>query len=146
MNADIDFRTLTVEEVAEFLVANVSEFGDPKTIETLAVDNIVGEINAGLAVVVAERNAVAVVLSEIDHVQKCSPVLWLLYVDPASRGQGLGAAFVAGIRRRHEKKLPMVLVCNGQRREAFFGTCGFHVHERLEGGRLSMMADSRAIV
>ena len=73
MGADIDFCTLTVEEVAEFLVANVAEFGDPGTVETLAVDNIVGVINAGLAVVVAERNAVAIVLSEIDHVQKMQP-------------------------------------------------------------------------
>src|SRR5438067_2016357 len=98
VGADIDFCTLTVEEVAEFLVANVAEFGDPGTVKTLAVDNIVGVINAGLAVVVAERNAVAIVLSETDHVQKCNPVLWLLYVDPASRSQGLGAAFVAEIR------------------------------------------------
>ena len=143
MSVDTDFRTLTVEEVAEFFVAHVAELGDPKTIETLAVDNIVGEVKAGLAVVVAERKVVAIVLSEIDDIQKCNPVLWLLYVDPASRGQGLGAAFVAELRRRFEKKLPMAALCNGPERESFFAACGFHVHARHDDGRLTMIADSR---
>jgi len=140
LGTETDFRTFTVEETAKFLVANVADFGDPQTIEALAADEVVEEVRAGHAVVVAERNAVAVVRPEVDHIQKCNPVLWLLYVDPASRGQRLGATFVAEIRRRFEKKLPMALACNGPRREAFFTACGFHVHERLEDNRVIMTA------
>lgn len=36
MGTETDFRTLTVEEIAKFLVANVADFGDSQTIETLA--------------------------------------------------------------------------------------------------------------
>lgn len=140
MPRETDFRTLTLEEIAEFLVANVQDFGDQLTVDTLAPDTIVGEVRAGRAVIAAERNVVAVVLHEVDHIQKCNAVLWLLYVAPVCRGQGVGRAFVGDIRRRFERKLPMVLACNGSKRESFFGSCGFHVHERSDDERLIMIA------
>jgi hypothetical protein len=75
-----DFRTLTLEEIAEFLVANVQDFGDQLAVDTLEPDAIVSEVRAERAVIEAERNVVAVVLNEVDHIHKCNPVLWLLYV------------------------------------------------------------------
>jgi antitoxin (DNA-binding transcriptional repressor) of toxin-antitoxin stability system len=119
----------------------VADFGYPKTIETLTVDRIVDDVRAGLAVIVAERNTVvAVVLPELDHIQTCNPVVWLQYIDSARRGEGLGARFVAAIRDRFERALPMTLACNGPRREAFFTACGFLVQERLEDENLVMIA------
>ena len=141
MSSDMDFRTLTEPELAELLVASVAELEDQHTTETLTVDVIMDQVLQRRAVIVAERDAVAVVRPEGYRPVQGDPVLWLLFVKPNVRGKGLGKAFVMGLRRRFEQSKPMILVCNGAGRESFFTKCGFHLKERLKDGSAVMYAE-----
>lgn len=90
MDIDTDFRTLTERQVAELLVASVADMDDEHTACTLTVDLIVRQVKQGHAVVVAERDAIAVVRPEGYRPIQGDPVLWLLFVRPTCRGTGVG--------------------------------------------------------
>lgn len=58
------------------------------------------------------------------------PHLWVLFIDPGSRGRGHGRTLVRQVLRKHAQAYHMSLICHGARRRAFFGRCGFRVETR----------------
>lgn len=141
MVIDLDFRVLNEAQLAEQLEASVADLDDDHTTATLTAKKIVEEIARGRAIVVAEREAIAVVRPEGYRSDVPNSVLWLLFVKPSCRGKGLGKAFVDDLRRRFEQTAPMILACNGPCREAFFLACGFRVKERLDDGLVVMLSE-----
>ena len=141
VTADIDFRTLTEREQAEQLVASVADLDDKHTTKTLTADLVMDQIQQRRALIVAERDVIAVVRPEGYRPDQGDPVLWLLFVKSNCRGKGLGKAFVMALRRRFERTMPMLLLCNGTDRESFFAACGFRLKERLKDGSAVMQAE-----
>jgi len=62
-------------------------------------------------------------------------MLWLLWVPPEARGHGAGRRFVAQLRAAHETSLPMLLLCHGAGRVAWFQGCGFQLEDAAWDGR-----------
>lgn len=141
MDTDSDYRTLTERQLAEQLTASVAELEDQHTTDTLTADAIIEQVDQRRAVIIAERDAIAVVRPEGYRPAQGDPVLWLLLVKSNSRGKGIGKAFVLDLRRRFERSMPMILVCNGASRESFFAACGFRLKERLKDGSAVMCAE-----
>lgn len=143
MGIELDFRVLSEAQLAKQLVASVADLDDDHMAATLTAKLIAEEIASGRAVIVAERDAIAVVRPEGYRSDVPNSVLWLLFVKPSHRGKELGKAFVDDLRRRFERTAPMILACNGPRRESFFLACGFCVKERLDGGLVVMLSEPR---
>lgn len=141
MDISADFRTMTDRQLAEMLVASVADLEDEDTTSTLTVNMIIGQVEQDRAVIVAERDAIAVVRPERYRPDRGDPVLWLLFVRSTCRATGIGKAFVIKLRRRFERSMPMTLVCNGARRESFFSSCGFQFKERFTDGSAVMVAE-----
>jgi GNAT superfamily N-acetyltransferase len=138
---NIDFRRMTDHQAVEQLIASVIDLDDDGTSSNLTVKEILDQVERRLAVIVVEQDAIAVIRPEGYRSENGNAVLWLLFVRPELRGQGIGTRFVQKLRTRFEGVKPMVLVCNGPRREAFFAWCGFMFKEGLGATGIVMVSD-----
>jgi GNAT superfamily N-acetyltransferase len=86
-------------------------------------------------VLLAATNALAIVLGPGTEQQR----FWLLWVDPAERGKGVGSALLGHIVAAYTQNHPMRLQCQAAL-EAFYGRQGFHTLYTVEGGAFCYMA------
>lgn len=124
-----DFPTLSMDHLVEMVCSHVGDFEDEDTKKHLTRESILREVSQGKAVVEAREHAIAVLRPEGWRSDNGNAVMWLLYVAKEARGQGIGKAFVLELRTKYERDLPMVLICNGSTRQAFFQSCGFRIKE-----------------
>src|SRR5438552_2614724 len=93
-------------------------------------------------VLLATTNALAVLLGAGTERQR----LWLMWVDPAERGKGVGSALLGHIIAAYTGNHPMSLNCPAAR-EAFYRRHDFHTLFTAEDGQFCYMAgpaESRA--
>lgn len=128
-----DFRTLPLDKLVEALCNHVGDFEDEATTKNLNQEWILEEVSQGKVVMEAEEHAIAAMRPEGWRIVDGNSVMWLLYVARDVRGRGVGKAFVQRLRAKYEHQLPMVLICNGSTREAYFQSCGFRIKERMDG-------------
>jgi len=141
MNNDIDFCTLSNYELAEQVVAMIEDLEDESTSQNVTLASIMRQVDDGLTIIERDHDAIAIIHPEGYRAINGNAVLWLLVVKRASRGKRIGRAFVRHLVARHAKSMPMVLVCNGSRRESFFANCGFRIKEYLDDGSAVMVSD-----
>ena len=115
--------------------------------EELAADGITAAdllhaFESGRAVLEARVHAFAVVQLRDEPDGDQAPHLWLLFVDPEHRGQGVGRELVREIVRKYSADRHMSLYCKGSVRRAFFGRLGFVVESR--DGDMRRMTTNRA--
>ncbi len=135
-----DFRTLPLDQLVETLCNHVDDFEDEATTKNLDRERILEQVAQGKVVMEADEHAIAAMRPEGWRLVDGNSAMWLLYVARDARGLGIGKAFVQRLRAKFERQLPMVMICNGSTREAFFLSCGFRIKERM-GGKAVMLSD-----
>lgn len=63
----------------------------------------------------------------------------VLYINPDSRNQGHGSAFLDEIKALYGKEWPIVLTCFGKKRVSFFEAEGFKVIQEYSGEAFDLM-------
>ena len=117
----LNFELATDSEIATFAEAHAREFDcDLDKLEIIAA------IVEGRSILVRRPYGFALV----QIVNGTLPHLWLLYIAPAHRGNGLGRRFVREIVDEFGSSYHMTLRCAGPQRRKFFGRCGFVVESR----------------
>ena len=127
----MDYQHATDAEVDAFLTEHRQEMDA----DGLEPGDVLAALSAGRAVL--ERRAYGLAVIQLKKVSDprtgqngLIPHLWLLWIDPQTRGLGLGRRFVRELLKLHARGYHMSLVCNGARRRAFFGRLGFRVVQR----------------
>lgn len=116
----MNYSDLTPEDADALVVKNRMDIG----CEGLKPGEVLAALMSGAAVLERSPHGFAVVQIQT------FPHLWVVYIDPASRGKGHGRQFVRDVVRKHAKTYHMSLSCHGARRRAFFGRIGFRVESR----------------
>lgn len=122
----IDFSSLTANELAHFVVAHQDELD----VGGLVVGDITDAIAAGRASLELRPFGFAIIEQKAAAAGGTIPHLWLLFIAPEHRGQGLGRRFVRDLLLRYADDYHMSLYCHGARRRAFFGRLGFRIESR----------------
>lgn len=124
----IDFRTMTDAEVIACLVMHQGEMGaDGISTEAIAV-----RLNDGRAAIARESSGHGAAVVEVELANVSRGVdpgahIWLLWVDPAERGTGVGRRFVREILKKYAGTYFARVHCFGARRSRFFSRFGFRV-------------------
>jgi ribosomal protein S18 acetylase RimI-like enzyme len=128
MTIERNYRELSDDQVKEFLIAHLAEFGDYE----LTLKDFEGRSIA------IERwcDGFAIVLNP----HTCDVQLWWLYVDAQHRGRKLGRRYMRQILAKYGKDWRMTLFCNVKLR-AFYSSFGFRVIERDGEQRRMMMRE-----
>jgi GNAT superfamily N-acetyltransferase len=131
----MDFNAVTDADVIKYLVANQHEMNA----EGITESEIHAKIAEGKVVVERETQGRGVALVEVEDrkgwVNTPGANLWLLWIDPAFRGQRIGTEFVKAILTKHAKTYFATVHCHGPHRAMFFGRLGFRVVKRHDGVR-----------
>lgn len=121
-----DFRALTHDQLAEFIVENQAELG----CSGITVDDVMTPLRAGTAKLVAEEHCFAVVTLSTGYQGTFIPYLWLLFVSPSERDRGLGSRLMRRLLKEFSSDNHMSMTCFGARRRKFFGRHGFRIESR----------------
>ncbi len=125
MNQMASYRELSDDQVKDFLLAHLAEFGDY---------GLTPEEFEGRPIAIERwEHGFAIVLNP----HTCDVQLWWLYVDADRRGRKLGRRYMRDILAKYGQEWRMSLVCNVKLR-AFYSSFGFRVIER-NGERRTMM-------
>lgn len=118
----MDISHLSDEDIVEYLIERQKEMG-----ASGIDDELRRKVAGGDAQIVIERygRGVAVVTDQINGPGKH---LWLLYVFPEHRGQGVGVEFVKELLERAGDRY-LSVYCHGEQRSRFFEKCGMSVRE-----------------
>ncbi len=121
-----DFTTMTVDQVAAFVVAHQDELD----VGNLTEVDVTDAIASGRAVLEKCAHGFAIIERKPTATGGAMPHLWLLFLSPQYRNQGHGRRFVRELLRLYSAEDHMSLYCHGARRRAFFGRLGFRVESR----------------
>ncbi len=138
-----DYRTFSQGQVLDVLLAHVNDLDDEKTTATLSKQDLEKDFESGQAALTVDENCIAIVRPENWKPGRPNSVLWLLFVRKDKRGTGIGQRFVFDVLERYAQTVPMVLVCNGEGRVAFFKTCGFNVVKLDSDGSAIMQSNEK---
>lgn len=113
----MNYQTMTDTEIAEFVEANIGDFGDydVTAADILAKQPHFERFEHGFAIV--------------NNSGKYNVELWFLYVAPEHRGRRIGHHYVRELQRKHASEYYMSLHCH-KRLRPFYGSLGFRVEER----------------
>jgi hypothetical protein len=112
---------MSIAELADFICANVNDFG----IDPIDTTQLVIELTSEKAVIDKQTYGFAALIP-----QKSLPAAKLLYfvwIAPKHRGQRIGRQYVRRLIREHQGDYVVVAVCYGKQRSKFFQKCGGQV-------------------
>jgi GNAT superfamily N-acetyltransferase len=120
----------TDEQVAYFSELNEDEFEC-----NVPAYEVLQEVQSGAAVIERREYGFAVIFPS--STKALRPHLWLLFLQPECRGNGLGRKFMRELMSKYSTDYHMTLKCYGPERRKFFGRLGFRVesHNRTTGAR-----------
>ena len=124
MIEDIDFRSLSDCDIAGIVETNRDELHA----EDLTAEDILKDLELNRAIIHRCHRGFYI----IQQKDKEAAYLWILYVDPKHRGNGIGSNMLDEAIATYAKVLVLRLRCN-ESLLSFYGNHGFHTYEVEEG-------------
>ena len=125
-----NFSRFTDQEIVAYVVNQYSELdaGEP---DVRLAESLLADIGHGALAI--EKNEDAFVIVAMANRKHKVPFIQIapeadlifLYVAPAVRSKGSGAALLAQVQSKYMEDQAMILVCAGDRRKRFFEKAGF---------------------